>query len=430
MRITERRSENPSDLMGIIHQIRRRWRYKLMLRGAVGVLGLGAAALVFSAWGLESWRFSPASIITFRVLIALAFASLVGWFIVRPLLWRVSDEQVALYLEEHEPSLQAEIISAIEASRLAASDNSPHSQVLVRRLIESAVAKCEAIDWGRNVERQPLRRHATTFAVIAVAAIALFTLGPRFLRHGLSAIFVMSRSVEAAAPYRIEVSPGNASVPRGVDQTITATLGGFDADQASLMIRKTPEAPFERVPLVRSENPNEANKYEGMLFDLAAPIEYFVEAEGVKSAIYTLKVVDLPYVQRLELELHFPAYTGLAPRKVEDGGDLAVLKGTEVRVKVTPTMTARGRADSSPGRAEGAPDGGGRQHPDRDVQGGEGRVLPLRARRAVGRARVGVAAVHDRCADRSGTVGLDCQAGPRYQCVADRGSVRRSPRGR
>ena len=28
------------------------------------------------------------------------------------------------------------------------------------------------------------------------------------------------------------------------------------------------------------------------------------------------------------------------------------------------------------------------------------------------------------------TVGLDCQAGPRHQCVADRGSVRRSARGR
>ncbi len=125
----------------------------------------------------------PGSIITFRVLVAIALASLIGWFLVRPLFWRVSDEQVALYLEEHEPSLQAEIISAIEASRLAASDHSPHSQVLVRRLVESAVAKCEAIDWGRNVERQPLRRHATTFAVIAIAAVALFTLGPRFLRQ-------------------------------------------------------------------------------------------------------------------------------------------------------------------------------------------------------------------------------------------------------
>jgi hypothetical protein len=342
MRMPVRPMENPSDLVGVIHQIRRRWRYKLMLRGAVGVLGLGALALVLSAWGLESWRFSTGSIITFRIVMAAALAALLGWFIVRPLLWRVTDEQVALYLEEHEPSLQAEIISAIEASRLAQSSNSPHSARLVSRLVESAVAKVEAIDWGRNVERSPLRRYAVTFGVIALTAIALFSLGPRFLRHGLSALLVVSRSVQAATPYRIDVTPGNATVPRGVDQTITATLGGFEADQASLMVRKTPDAPFERVPLVRSENSNEGNKYEGMLFDLGGAVDYFVEAEGVKSPTYTLKVVDLPYVQRLELELHFPAYTGLAPRKIEDGGDLAVLKGTEVRVKVTPTMTAKG----------------------------------------------------------------------------------------
>jgi hypothetical protein len=339
-------SDSPTDLVGAIHQVRRRWRYKLMLRGAVGVLGLGALALILSAWGLESWRFSPGSIITFRVLVAASFAALIGWFIVRPLFWRVTDEQVALYLEEHEPSLQAEIISAIEATRLAQSSSSPHSAKLVSRLVESAIKKVEAVDWGRNVERSRLQRYAATFGIIALAAIALFALGPRFLRHGLSALLVVSRSVEAAAPYRIDVSPGNASVPRGVDQTITATLGGFDATQASLMIRKTADAPFERVPLVRSENApdgnKDGNKFEGMLFDLAGPIDYFVEAEGVKSPTYTLKVVDLPYVQRLELELHFPAYTGLAPRKVEDGGDLAVLKGTEVRVKVTPTMTARG----------------------------------------------------------------------------------------
>ena len=34
-------------------QVRRRWRYKLALRGAVGVLGLGVAVLLLSAYGLE-----------------------------------------------------------------------------------------------------------------------------------------------------------------------------------------------------------------------------------------------------------------------------------------------------------------------------------------------------------------------------------------
>ena len=79
-----------------------------------------------------------------------------------------------------------------------------------------------------------------------------------------------------------------------------------------------------------------------MLFDLAGPLDYFVEAGGVRSATYRLNVVDMPYVQKLELEYHFPAYTGLEPRKIEDGGDIAVLRGTEIRVKVVPTMPSKG----------------------------------------------------------------------------------------
>ena len=87
-----------------------------------------------------------------------------------------------------------------------------------------------------------------------------------------------------------------------------------------------------------------------MLFDLAGPIDYFVEAAGVRSPTYTLKVVDLPYVQKLELEYHFPAYTGLAPRKIEDGGDIAVLRGTEVRVRVDADDDGARRADSAASR--------------------------------------------------------------------------------
>src|SRR5207342_3052177 len=91
---------------------------------------------------------------------------------------------------------------------------------------------------------------------------------------------------------------------------------------------------------------------------------YFVEAAGVRSPTYKLKVVDLPYVQRLELEYHFPAYTGLAPQKVEDGGDIAVLKGTEVKVRAVPTMSAPGgqivlgdkdRSGLAPDAAGGSP---------------------------------------------------------------------------
>jgi len=327
-----------SELVAVIRQVRRRWRMKLALRGALGVIGLGLIVLVLSAYGLEWWRFTPTSIVAFRSVLAVALAALAAWFLVRPLLRGATDEHVALYLEEHEPSLEAEIISAVEAARASPSEG--RSDGLVARLVESAVRKTRAIEYGRRVERRPVRRYAATLAAIALAAVALFTFGPAYLRHALSALLVVSRDVEAAVPYHIEVTPGNATIPRGADQTIAARLSGFDADLASLMVRKSPEAAFERVALVRGDN----GQYEGMLFDLAAPVDYFVEAAGVRSTTFTLKVVDLPYVQRLELEYRFPAYTGLPPQKVEDGGDIAVLRGTEIRVRAFPTMESRGGA--------------------------------------------------------------------------------------
>jgi hypothetical protein len=331
-----RSDDSSSELVDVIRQVRRRWRMKLALRGALGVVGLGLVVLLLSAYGLESWRFTTGSIIAFRIILALAVAGLVGYLLVRPLMRSATDEQVALYLEEHEPSLQAAIISAVEAGR--GQGGLGYSASLVRRLVQSAVEKCREIEGGRAVERPHVRRYGATLGAIALAAIALFVLGPAYLRHALSALLVISGDVEAAAPYHIEVTPGNATVPRGADQTITAHLTGFDADQASLMVKKTPDAAYERVPLLKGED----GKYEGMLFDLAAPVEYMVEANGVRSGIYTLKVVELPYVQHLELEYHFPAYTGLAPQKVEEGGDIAVLKGTEVRLRAVPTMEAKG----------------------------------------------------------------------------------------
>src|SRR3954467_6013235 len=159
-----RRTDSASELVAIIHEVRRRWRMKLALRGALGVVGLGVLVLLVSAYGLESWRFTAGSIIAFRVVVALAFTGLIGYLLVRPLMRRASDEQVALYLEEHEPSLQAAIISAVEAGN--ASGGSPFSATLVRRLVESAVDKVREVDGGRRVERAPVRRYGATLAAI------------------------------------------------------------------------------------------------------------------------------------------------------------------------------------------------------------------------------------------------------------------------
>jgi hypothetical protein len=161
-----RRSPSSNSLVAIISEVRSRWRFKLLMRGAVGMAAIALVLFLLAASGMEWARFSPASILAGRVLLLVAFIACALWFLVRPLRRQVTDEQVALYLEEHEPSLQATLISAVEASR----HGKPESAALVKKVVEQAIERCTAADAPRSVERLPVRRYATALAVVAVAS--------------------------------------------------------------------------------------------------------------------------------------------------------------------------------------------------------------------------------------------------------------------
>ena len=145
-----------AQLIQVVGDVRRRWRRKLALRGAVGFLLAGVISILVVAAALESLKFAPSAIFWFRILTGAALLAAAGWFFARPLSRKVTDEQVALYLEEHEPSLESTILSAMEAAD-APGDASP---ALVQRLVEHAIERAQAIHDGERIERDAMRRYS------------------------------------------------------------------------------------------------------------------------------------------------------------------------------------------------------------------------------------------------------------------------------
>src|SRR4051794_41755118 len=140
-----------TELVDVIRQVRNRWRLRLALRGAVVVVAGTVLALLLSASGLESFRFSAPAIISFRIITVTVFVGLLFYGLVWPLRRRVTDAQVAMYLEECDPRLEAAIISAVEAT---ADGGSPaHSPRLVEKLVEQAMDQCNVLEQNRGVER-------------------------------------------------------------------------------------------------------------------------------------------------------------------------------------------------------------------------------------------------------------------------------------
>ncbi len=327
------RRANQAEVVRVVRSVRRRWRLGVGLKGLAYVLGITGFVLFLSAMGLEYLRFSPQAVFWLRILTWSTLGATVLLFVVRPLMRKVSDEQVALYLEEHEPSLDQAVVSALEADEVA-----QVSPALSHRLVETAVERARVVNFGKRVEQTRLQRGTGAVVGLTVAALAVALLGPEHLRIGLSALLVPTTDAAAVNPYAVSVQPGDVTIARGSDLMVDAQLSGFDAEDVSIFTRSGSDGTFQRLSMLRAE----AGGFEVLLLGVDDRTEYFVESTGTRSPTYTIDVADLPYVDEMDLTYYFPRYTGLPARTIEDGGDVAALPGTVVEVRVRPTMITPG----------------------------------------------------------------------------------------
>jgi hypothetical protein len=330
-------------ILPIIRDIRQRWRLRVMLTGAAVVLAVGLATFVFFSWGLELLKFSPAAVVASRVIAWGTILGLIFYFLVRPLRRQLTDEQVALYLEEHEPTMEAQILGAVAAERAAQASRSGKapelvSSAFIQRMIQQAVDRAKKVDFGRRIEQRPLYRSTGVLGTLSVASIIVLMLAPPGVRSGMSALLLPVKDAVEASPYAIEVEPGDVTIPRGSDQSISAALRGFSSEEVTLWIEGA-EGPPQRFSMFQMDA--DAG-FEMLLLNLQEETTYYVESASIRSRSYTIKVEDLPYVESMQHEYTFPTYTHLEPRLIEAGRDIAALRGTRVAMTLHPTMETAG----------------------------------------------------------------------------------------
>src|SRR5688500_11497173 len=328
-----------SDLLDTIRRVRRRWRLALVLRGAAICAAAALILLALSAFGFARFGLSSEAILTSRILVTVAALAVFVAAVLLPMLRRVSDARVALYIEEREPALQAVLISAVE---LAGDDNG----AMARALVERAARQCREIEFGQRIETQRLQRNGLIFGAVAAVVLIIVAAGPPSLRTSARTLLLPAARAEAAVAMTIAVTPGNDTIARGSDFTINARLNGFADTEASLMLR-TADGEWRRWPMAEGQKPG---TFETVLYDVVGATDYYIEAGGVRSAAFRVDVVEAPHVRGITLEYVYPAYTGLASRRIDNGGDVVTPKGTTVRVIATPSSaTDRARL-----RVEGA----------------------------------------------------------------------------
>ena len=325
-------------LRGLIRDARRRRRLLLALRGAAVCLCAAAATLLLTGWAAHRYRHAEAALLALRVGALFAFVLAAYFSLVRPLARRITDARLARLIEERTPGADDRFVAAVEYS---AEDGRPASRAIVQRLRSDADRTAAGVNLDAVVSRRRLAAYGAASLGCLLFVVGVLKWGPRAVSEGVAQLVTPSGLAAAAPDMSIAVRPGTARVPKGSDQEITATLAGFDSEAVTFYARAAGagDTEWRGEPM---EPAKARGEFQFRIFNIQEATEYFVESDGVRSEVFKLEVVDLPFVRQLDLTLNFPAYARMPAKTVEDGGDIAALKGTVA--SITARLSGRARA--------------------------------------------------------------------------------------
>ncbi|MFN2405712.1 MAG: DUF4175 family protein [Pyrinomonadaceae bacterium] len=307
----------------LLRKARTRRQLLLSLRGVAISLGVVAAVLLLTGWAAHRYRYNGNALLVLRIGAVLMVLTTIYFALLRPLLKRISDARLARLIEERSPGTEDRLVTAVEYANDDASRISP---ALVGRLYRDANSVSASVD-VRNVIRQS---RLLVYGGAALASLLLFAgvlkWGPREISEGVAQLVTPTTMAASPNAMSIKVKPGTARVPKGSDQDILATLVNFDSQNVTVYTR--PLGSKEDFQGQTMEPAKARSDFRLSIFNIQDSVEYFVESNTIRSEVYKLNVVDLPYVKQLDLTLNFPAFTNLPTKTVEDGGDIAALKGT------------------------------------------------------------------------------------------------------
>jgi hypothetical protein len=304
--------------------IERRLRLVALTRGAAVTAVAALALTVVAVVVANRFAFSNGSVVGARVFLFLGLAYALAAALIVPIL-RLNRRHAAREVERKFPQFQERLLTFQE--RVEQRPNDPFLNLLA----EDALNMAQSAE-PRHVARGSMMFGFSTAALVSVLALLWLGLyGPDWLGYGTSLLWGGIPKGEMKPYYAVRVEPGNKTIRKRSDLLVTATLLGFQAPKVRFFAKYASTSQWEQAEM-RTESGG--SSYQFLIAGVPESLEYYVEAGGVRSPHYNLKVVDLPAVKRIRVTYHFPGWSGMKDAVEDPGGDLRAVEGTTADVAV------------------------------------------------------------------------------------------------
>ncbi len=274
----------------------------LALGAAVGWLLLLAGPGSLPIWALPLW---------IGTTLAGACAVWLGSRLAKP-----DFRSLARRLEFSQPSLDGRLLTALELN------STDEPEFIKERLLQQTIQHSLDHEWLNHVTIRAVSVARAGCCIAGLACLAIMlAVTTASLRSGAP-----SESSLAGMPDGIEVTPGDTSLERGNSLLVMARFSHPLPTAVELITGNTPESERSQL-LVRSLNDP---VFGGSVPDVAEGFRYHISYGGKRSRDFSVKVFEFPRLDRSDIILTYPAWTGLTEKRTEDSHRASAVEGTRL----------------------------------------------------------------------------------------------------
>src|SRR5258706_3900806 len=205
-----------------------------------------------------------------------------------------SAHSLVAQIEASYPELDGRLLTAIQQGGRPAED----LNFLQRRVVEEALLHGKQNRWAEIIPKARLQvmlaAHWMAVILFAVALYGLRTTGGHKW---------LARYLEPS----VTVTPGDALVEKGSSLVVLARFAGKLPGTVELITDKGAHIPLAQ---------NLADPvFGGSVPEVAGDMTYRVQFEGSRTPDYKVKVFEYPRLERADMDIVYPAYTRLEPKR-------------------------------------------------------------------------------------------------------------------
>ncbi|MCX7702741.1 MAG: hypothetical protein N2234_01370 [Planctomycetota bacterium] len=246
------------------------------------------------------------------------------FYTVLPLKKRVSDVAVAVRVERSCGRSDNILVNAVQLSQEKRMDGVGH--VFVKAIVDEAAEFAERVDAEKVAPKERLKKAKWVALVCGCILLIYLVVAPAYFKNALTRYVRFSSFISPITKTKLSVEPGDARVVWGEPFEVRVKVEGEIPSNASVKTR-------EGTPVNMEFNGSE---FTYKFVSVKEPFEYSVSAGDACSRFYMVEVVYIPRIERMDVTIEYPAYTGIEPLRIEEtSGNIEVLVGSIVTIEVT-----------------------------------------------------------------------------------------------